>query len=68
MCDHADDIILWSGCEDMADVARQMVEEGAFGEIPAHLQNYIDYEAYGRDLFFGGTFVETRDGVFEIIR
>ena len=43
-------------------------EEGAFGEIPAHLQNYIDYEAYGRDLFFGGTFVETRDGVFEIIR
>lgn len=66
LCEHQDDIILWSGCEDMADVARQMVEEGALGEIPAHLQNYIDYEAYGRDLSFEGTFVETRDGVFEI--
>ena len=26
----------------------------------------IDYEAYGRDLSYEGTFVETRDGVFEI--
>lgn len=67
LCEHQDDIILWPGCEDMADVARQMVGEGALGEIPAHLQNYIDYEAYGRDLSFEGTFVETRDGVFEIV-
>lgn len=66
LCEHQDDIILWSGCEDMADVARRMVEEGALGEIPAHLQNYIDYEAYGRDLSMEGTFVETRNGVFEI--
>ena len=67
LCEHQDDIIFWSGCEDMADVARQMGEEGALGEIPAHLQNYIDYEAYGRDLSFEGAFVETRDGVFEIV-
>ena len=66
LCDHADDIILWSGCEDMADVARAMVEEGALGEIPVHLQNYIDYAAYGRDLSYEGTFVETRKAVFDI--
>ena len=68
LCEHQDDIIYYPNCEDMADVAREMVEEGALGEIPAHLQNYIDYEAYGRDLSYGGTFVETRDGVFEIVR
>lgn len=65
LCEHQDDIILWSGCDDMADVARQMVEDG-FLEVPEHLRGYFDYEAYGRDLSFEGTFIETRDGVFEI--
>lgn len=66
LCDHQDDIIYYPGCEDMADVARELVEEGALGEIPAQFQNYIDYEAFGRDLSYEGTFVVTRDGVFEI--
>ena len=65
LCGHADDIVFYPDCEDMADVARRFVEEGAL-EVPAHLQNYFDYEAYGRDLYFEGTFVETSDGVFEI--
>lgn len=35
----------------MADVARYYLEEsGQLGELPAHLQNYIDYAAYGRDM------------------
>ena len=65
LCDHQDDIIYYPGCEDMADVARQMVEEG-YISVPDHLIYYFDYEAYGRDLSMEGTFVETRNGVFEI--
>ena len=38
----------------------------ALGEVPASLQNYIDYEAYGRDLEIEGSFVVTNHGVFEI--
>lgn len=65
LCDHEDDILYYPGCEDMADVARFMVEEG-YISVPDHLIYYFDYEAYGRDLSMEGTFVETRDGVFEI--
>ena len=51
LCEHEDDIICHSGCDDMADVARCYLEEsGQLGELPAHLQNYIDYAAYGRDM------------------
>ena len=63
------DIICHSGCDDMADVARYYLEEsGQLGELPAHLQNYIDYAAYGRDMELEGTFVVTNHGVYEIIR
>ena len=51
LCEHEDDIICHSGCDDMADVARYYLEEsGQLGELPAHLQSYIDYAAYGRDM------------------
>lgn len=67
LCDHADDIIHYPDCEDMEDVARYFVEEtGALSEVPESLQNYIDYEAYGRDLELSGSFVVTNHGVFEI--
>lgn len=69
LCEHEDDIICHSGCDDMADVARYYLEEtGQLGELPAHLQNYIDYAAYGRDMELEGTFVVTNHGVYEIIR
>ena len=46
--EHKDDIILYSGCETMTDVAYYLIdEEQALGEIPSSLQNYIDYEATG---------------------
>ncbi len=37
-------------------------------ELPDYipLQNYIDYEAYGRDLSIEGTFIETSRGICEI--
>lgn len=67
LCDHADDIIQYPDCDDMEDVARYFIEEsGALGEVPASLQNYIDYEAYGRDLELSGSFAVTNHGVFEI--
>ena len=69
LCEHEDYIICHSGCDDMADVARYYLEEsGQLGELPAHLQNYIDYAAYGRDMELEGTFVVTNHGVYEILR
>lgn len=34
----------------LKDLAMQFVEEGLFGEIPANIQNYLDYDAIARDL------------------
>jgi len=66
LLEHQDDIMHYPDCEDMADVARYFVEEtGALGEVPVHLQNYIDYEAFGRDLEINGNFLVTSHGVFE---
>lgn len=66
LLEHQDDIMYYPDCEDMADVARYFVEEtGALGEVPANLQNYIDYEAFGRDLEISGNFLITSHGVFE---
>lgn len=68
LLEHQDDIMHYPDCEDMADVARYFVEEtGALGEVPAHLQNYIDYEAFGRDLEINGNFLVTSHGVFEYL-
>lgn len=56
LVEHKDDIILYSGCETMTDLAYYLIdEEQILGEIPSSLQNYIDYEAYGRDLDIEGT-------------
>lgn len=34
----------------LRDLAIEFVEEGLFGEIPKHLEFYIDYDAIARDL------------------
>ena len=68
LVEHQDDIIHYPDCDDMSDIARYYIEEtGALGEVPAHLQHYIDYEAYGRDLELSGSFVITGHGIFEIL-
>lgn len=68
MVEHKDDIICYPDCDDMEDVARCLLEESStLGEVPSHLQNYIDYEAYGRDLKLEGNFLVTSHGVFEYI-
>ena len=66
--EHKDDIIQYPNCENMLDVAYYLIDEcGSLGEIPDRLKNYIDYEAYARDLDIEGYFVETRYGVFECL-
>ena len=69
LVEHKDDIILYSGCETMTDLAYYLIDkEQSLGEILSSLQNYIDYEAYGRDLDIEGTFIATNAGIFEVLR
>lgn len=59
----------YSGIEDEDDLGRYYIEEMCTLEIPEHLENYIDYEAYGRDMSMddnghfvdGGYIVENGD-------
>ena len=45
---------------DYDDLGRYYLEELEVSKVPAHLQNYIDYEAYGRDVALeeNGTFTD----------
>lgn len=63
------DYVLYSGCNDMSDVAYQIVEEsGMLNGVNSHLANYFDYAAYGRDLDIEGEFIQTSDGIIEVLR
>lgn len=67
VAEHKDDIYYYPDCDDMTDVAYYYIDElQALGEIPTSLQNYIDYEAFGRDLDMGGYFIQTSRGMCEI--
>ena len=66
--ENKDNIIYYSECYSMEDVAYYLINElSVLGEIPVVIQNYIDYEAYGRDLEFSSNFVITTKGVFEYL-
>lgn len=63
------DYNIYEDCEDMADVAYQVIEEsGMLSEAPELAQRYFDYEAFGRDLDLEGNFYRTGSGYIEIIR
>lgn len=69
LLENADDIICYSDCDSMEDIARYYVEEtGQLGEVPTNLQNYIDYQALGRDMEIEGNYLVTSNGVFEYCR
>ena len=61
-----DDIILYPKM-DFEDLAYHMIHEIFCYEIPSYIENYIDYEAYGRDLSFDG-YEEYSNGIIEIRR
>lgn len=67
MVENINDIKCYPNCENMTDVARYLIRETrSLGEVPFELFEYINYEAYGRDLEAGnGDFLVTSHGVFE---
>ena len=66
LLEHADDIICYSECESMRDVAEYYVEEtGVLNSLPGNLRYYFDYSALGRDLEIEGNYLITSSGVFE---
>ncbi|MCU7859273.1 MAG: antirestriction protein ArdA [Candidatus Thiodiazotropha sp. (ex Lucinoma kastoroae)] len=50
--------------ESLADYARQLIEET--GEIPDHLEFYIDYERMGRDMELSGDIYTIETGYGEV--
>ena len=51
---------IYPDIHDYDDLGRYYIEELEVTQVPAHLQNYIDYEAYGRDVALeeNGTFTD----------
>lgn len=48
---------LYEKCSDMGDVAYEWYEQtGMMRDIPDHLQNYIDWDAVGRDMEINGNY------------
>lgn len=57
------DYAIYNDCDDMEDVAYQIVEEyGYLTNVPDNVARYFDYEAFGRDLRLEGTFIFTDNG------
>lgn len=57
------DWTIYEGCDDMTDVAYEVVEEcGYLNDVPDTIARYFDYEAFGRDLNFESQYVFMEDG------
>ena len=50
LMDNLDKYEIYPGVDDYSDLGRYYIDEVGVMEIPEHLANYIDYEAYGRDV------------------
>lgn len=58
-----EDVLFFSDCYDMGDVARAYCDEtGLLDSIPENLRDYFDFAAFGRDMSFEGHFVFTSAG------
>ena len=61
------DVIHYSWCKNMADVARHLLDnDPAFSAVEERLTRYFDYEAYGQYLDDNGNFIETDHGIYEL--
>lgn len=64
---HRLDVIHYSWCKNMPDVARHLLDnDPAFSAIEERLTHYFDYEAYGQYLDDNGKFIETDHGIYEL--
>lgn len=65
----ANDVIVYSGCDDMSDVALRWYEEtGQLAEVEKVISSdYIDWEAVGRNMDMCGTFLPISDGYIEVL-
>lgn len=58
-----DDVIYYSDCNDMEDIAYQYIEEsGLLNNVPRDIARYFDYAAFGRDMEIEGNFMFTNYG------
>lgn len=56
--ENIEDVTIWSGCDNMEEVAEQYAEEtGLLDSIPENLRHYFDFDAFGRDLEIEGTYI-----------
>lgn len=62
------DIYIHSGLFSMAEVAEEYIYECYDLNKMGNLAYYIDYEKLGRDMALEGYFVETKEGMVEIVR
>lgn len=61
------DYRIYYNCNDMEDVAMEVVEEcGYLQNVPENVARYFDYEAFGRDLAIEGTFIYVDGDYVEI--
>ncbi|HGZ4935199.1 antirestriction protein ArdA [Enterococcus faecalis] len=67
LLEHVEDIICYSDCDSMEDIANEAVESGCLGEISEKVKMYIDYSALGRDMEIEGNYLITSHGIFEYI-
>ncbi|UJF36553.1 antirestriction protein ArdA [Paenibacillus hexagrammi] len=65
-----EDYRIWDECNDMSDVAYYYYEEtGLMTEIPSAIQNYIDWDAVGRDMEIEGNYARAGHKVYvEVFR
>ena len=62
-----EDVTIWSGCDDMAEVAEQYAEEtGLLDDVPDELKPYFDYDLYGRDMEIIGTYIFYNGDCYEV--
>lgn len=56
------DYRIYSDCDNMTDIAYQVVEECEYlNNVPDNVARYFDYESFGRDLGIEGTYIFTDD-------
>ena len=56
------DYRIYYDCDDMIDVAYEVVEEcGYLTNVPKNVARYFDYEAFARDLSIEGTYIFLED-------